>query len=164
MSNLKVVEIGGWAVSNIPEDILRTYSLGSCVALILHHPKTNTMGLVHIALPDPLCHHGERRGEGYYASSAVPFLLNEVCAAAGLSAADNSGIVAKLVGGAAVIKLKNPFHLGKRLVMEIEKILQRLQVPVVKQNTGGTVPRTVTLYIESGQVLVKSPGLRERLL
>lgn len=164
MGNLKVVEIGGWAVSNNPEDILRTYSLGSCVALILHHPRTNTMGLAHIALPDPLCHAGKKHGEGYYATSAVPLLLNEVSAAAGLYSADNSGIVAKLVGGAAVIKIKNPFHLGKRLVIEIEKTLQRRRTPVVKQDTGGTVPRTVTLYIESGHVSVKSPGRQERPL
>ena len=164
MSNLKVVEIGGWVVSNSPEDILRTYALGSCVALILHHPKTKTMGLVHIALPDPLCHYGERRGEGYYASSAVPLLLKEVRTAAGLCSKDDSGIVAKLVGGAAVIKIKNPFHLGKRLVIEIENTLQRLHIPVVKQNTGSTVPRTVSVYVGSGDVLVKSPGRQERPL
>lgn len=163
MSNLKVVEIGGWAVSNNPEDILRTYSLGSCVALILRHPWTNTMGLVHIALPDPLCHHGERRGEGYYASSAVPLLLNEVCAAAGLYSVENSGVVAKLAGGAAVIKIENPFHLGKRLVIEIEASLQRLRIPIVKQDTGGTLPRTVTVYIKNGHVVVKS-GTKERPL
>lgn len=164
MSTLKVVEIGGWAVSNSPEDILRTYALGSCVALILHHPKTKNMGLVHIALPDPLCHDGEMRGQGYYASLAVPLLLNEVLTAAGCYSTDNSGIVAKLAGGAAVIKIKNPFHLGKRLVTEIEKTLQRLHIPVVRQDTGGTAPRTVSLYVGSGDVLVKSPGRQERPL
>lgn len=164
MSNLKVVEIGGWAVSNSPEDILRTYALGSCIALILHHPRTKTMGLVHIALPDPLCHHGEKRGEGYYASSAVPLLLNKVRTAAGRYSGDDSGIVAKLVGGAAVITIKNPFYLGERLLREIQQALLRFHIPVVKQDTGGTVPRTVSLYIESGAVLVKSPGTQERPL
>ena len=120
MGNLKVVGIGGWAVSNSPENILRTYALGSCIALILHHPRTKTMGLVHIALPDSLCHYGERRGEGYYASSAVPLLLKEICTVAGLYSAGGSGIVAKLVGGAAVIKIKNPFHIGERIIMEIQ--------------------------------------------
>jgi len=164
MSTLKVVEIGGWAVSNSPEDILRTYALGSCIALILHHPMTKTMGLVHIALPDRLCDYGKHRGKGYYASSAVPLLLNEVRTAAGLCSADNSGIVAKLVGGAAVIKIKDPFHLGERLRLEIQQGLQLHRIPVVKQDTGGTVARTVSLYIESGSVLVKSPGTQERLL
>jgi len=158
MSNLKVVGIGGWAVSNSPEDILRTYALGSCIALILHHPKTNTMGLVHIALPDPLCHAGEKHRDGYYATSAVPLLLKEVRAAAGRYAANNSGIVAKLVGGAAVIKIKDPFHLGKRILSEIENSLHHFNIPIVKQNTGGTVARTVSLYIGSGAVLVNSPG------
>lgn len=161
MSNLKVVEIGGWAVSNSPEDILRTYALGSCIALILLHPLTKTMGLVHIALPDPLCHAGKKRGEGYYATSAVPLLLNEVLTKAGLRSASGSGIVAKLVGGAAVIKIKNPFHIGERLLCEIQQALHRYQIPVVKQATGGTVPRTVSLYIESGDVSVTSPGTQE---
>lgn len=164
MGTLKVVEIGGWAVSNNPEDILRTYALGSCIALILHHPKTKTMGLVHIALPDSLCHAGTKRGGGYYASSAVPLLLHEFCAAAGLSSVNDSGIVAKLVGGAAVIKIKNPFHLGERLRGEIRQILLRFHIPILKQDTGGTVARTVSLHIESGNVLVRSPGTQERLL
>lgn len=164
MSTLKVVEIGGWDVSNNPEDILRTYALGSCIALILHHPMTKTMGLVHIALPDSLCHAGTKRGEGYYARSAVPLLLRELCTAAGLSSGNDSGIVAKLVGGAAVIKINNPFHLGERLCGEIQQILLRFRVPIVKQDTGGTVARTVSLYIESGSVLVKSPGTQERPL
>lgn len=159
-----MVEIGGWAVSNSPEDILRTYALGSCIALILHHPRTKTMGLVHIALPDQLCHSGEKRGEGYYASSAIPLLLNKILAAAGLYSADNSGIVAKLAGGAAVIKISNPFHLGERLRTEIEKTLHRFGIPVVKQDTGGGVPRTVSLHVGSGAVLVSSPGTREKPL
>lgn len=164
MSTLKVVEIGGWAVSNNPEEILRTYALGSCIALIFHHPGTKTMGLVHIALPSPLCHEGKNRGEGYYASSAVPLLLNEVRAAAGLYSAEGSGIVAKLAGGAAFIKTKNPFHLGERILGEIEQTLHRLRIPVVKQDTGGTVSRTVSLYIGRGDVTVKYPGTQEKTL
>lgn len=164
MSTLNVVGIGDWAVSNNPEEILRTYALGSCIALILHHPGTKTMGLVHIALPSPLCHEGQNRGEGYYASSAVPLLLNEVRAVAGLYSAAGSGIVAKLAGGAAIIKTKNPFHLGERILREIEQTLHRLHVPVVKQDTGGTVSRTVSLYIGNGDVTVKSPGTPERPL
>lgn len=164
MSNLKVVGIGGWAVSNSPEDILRTYSLGSCVALILHHPKTKTMGLAHVVLPDPFCHDGKKHGEGYYATTAVPFLLKEVRAATGRYSADSSRIMAKLVGGAAIIKIKNPFHIGERILITIQQALHRFHIPVVKQDTGGDVPRTVSLYIESGDVLVKSPGTQERPL
>lgn len=164
MSTLKVVGIGEWAVSKEPEDILRTYALGSCIALILHHPMTKTMGLVHIALPNPLCHEGKTRGEGYYASSAVPLLLNEVRAVAGLYSAEGSGIVAKLVGGAAVIKTSNTFHLGERLRTEIQQILLRFHIPMVKQDTGGTVSRTVSLYVGSGNVTVKSPGTQEKPL
>ncbi|MBU1404473.1 MAG: chemotaxis protein CheD [Proteobacteria bacterium] len=164
MSTLKVVEIGGWAVSNNPEDILRTYALGSCIALILHHPMTKTMGLVHIALPSPLGHEGKNRGEGYYAGSAVPLLLNEVRAVASLYSAEGSGVVAKLAGGASFIKTKNPFHIGERILSEIEQTLHRLRIPVVKQDTGGSVSRTVSLYVGRGDVTVKSPGTREILL
>jgi len=164
MSTLKVVEIGGWTVSNSPEDILRTYALGSCIALILHHPKTKTMGLAHIALPDPLCHSGKKHGPGYYASSAAPLLLNEIRAVAGSYSATDSGIVAKLVGGAAVIKVRDPFHLGERIRSELENTLYRLHIPVVKQDTGGTVARTVSLYVDSGVVAVKSPGTQEKPL
>lgn len=164
MTNLKVVGIGGWAVSNNSDDILRTYALGSCVAVILHHPMTKTMGLVHVVLPDPLCHAGKKHGDGYYASTAVPLLLKEVHAAAGCYSADGSGIIAKLVGGAAVIRIKNPFHIGERILQATHQALHRLHIPVAQKDTGGNVSRTVSLHVESGTVWINSPGTQEKLL
>ncbi|MBU2537990.1 MAG: chemotaxis protein CheD [Proteobacteria bacterium] len=164
MTNLKVVGIGGWAVSNNSEDILRTYALGSCVALILHHPLTKTMGLVHIVLPDPLCHAGKNHGDGYYAATAVPLLLKEVRAAAGRYFAHGPGIIAKLAGGAAVIKIKNPFHIGERILQATHQALHSLHIPVAQKDTGGSVSRTVSLHVESGTVWIKSPGTQEKLL
>lgn len=164
MVNLKIVGIGGWAVSNNNDDILRTYALGSCVALILHHPMTKTMGLVHIVLPDPLCHTGKKHGDGYYAATAVPLLHKEIHAAAGCYSAHGSGIVAKLAGGAAVIKIKNSFHIGERILQATHQALHRLHIPVAQEDTGGSVSRTVSLCIESGDILVKSPGTQEKRL
>ena len=165
MGNLKVVGIGEWLVSNNQEDIIRTYALGSCVALVVQHPATRTCGLVHIALPDSFqLANGTARKEGYYADIAVPAFLEDIRRKSGLYSATNSGMIAKLAGGAQMMRIKNNYPIGERIVQKILTILQLYQVPVTAMDVGGELSRTVTIAVGSGEMFVSSPGKKERLL
>ena len=46
------VGIGEWIVSNDPADTLKTYALGSCVAVLIYDASQMIAGMIHIALPD----------------------------------------------------------------------------------------------------------------
>ncbi|GAB1483918.1 hypothetical protein MASR2M78_27350 [Treponema sp.] len=46
------VGIGEWAVSKSIDDVIKTYALGSCVAVIIYDAKAKVGGLIHVALPD----------------------------------------------------------------------------------------------------------------
>ena len=46
------VGIGEWAVSNDVADTLKTYALGSCVAVMIYDSRLLIAGMIHIALPD----------------------------------------------------------------------------------------------------------------
>ena len=165
MRNLKVVGIGEWLVSNNPEDIIRTYALGSCVALIVQHPATRTCGLVHIALPDSFMFaKGTTRKPGYCADTAVPALLEDIRKMTWLYSAINSGMIAKLVGGAQVMRMKNDYHIGERIVQKVLPLLQGYQIPVVSMDVGGNVSRTVSVAVGRGEVFVAVPGEKEQLL
>lgn len=165
MGTIKVVGIGEWLVSNNQEDIIRTYALGSCVALVVQHPATQTSGLVHIALPETFPHPSEtRRKEGYYADTAVPTLLEDIRRRAGLYSTINGGMIAKLAGGAEMMRVKNDYHIGERIVKKVLTLLQRYQVPVAAMDVGGALSRTVSVAVGSGKMLVTSPGKKELLL
>ncbi|HSR35834.1 MAG TPA: chemotaxis protein CheD [Desulfurivibrionaceae bacterium] len=163
MNTLRVVGIGEWQVSREPGDLLRTYALGSCVALVLQHPSTLTTGLVHILLPDSVNQAGGRqKSPGYYADTAVPLLLRMVREVAGIFFPGNTGVMAKLVGGATVWSKDSQFQVGKRNIEAVERLLRQQQIPLVAQDTGGTPSRTVTVDVATGAVVVKwAPGSKE---
>ena len=45
----KVVIVGEEAHSGQPDAILKTFALGSCVAIVLLDPATRVIGMVHVA-------------------------------------------------------------------------------------------------------------------
>ncbi|MEW6593579.1 MAG: chemotaxis protein CheD [Thermodesulfobacteriota bacterium] len=163
MSTLRVIGIGEWQVSREPGDLLRTYALGSCVALVLQHPLTMTAGLVHILLPDSVNQPNSRqKSPGYYADTAVPLLIRMVLGTAGVYAPAGSGLIAKLAGGATVWRKDSQFHVGERNVAAVTRLLRQHQIPLVAGDTGGSPSRTVTVEVGSGAVTVKwTPGNRE---
>lgn len=164
-STLKIAGIGEWMLSNNPAETLKTYALGSCVALILHHPASGTCGMIHVALPDSLIHpDGDERGPGYYADTGVPILVEEFCRAAHLSSTAGAGIVASLAGGASVLKMKKDYNIGGRIVYAMERFMEHYGIPIVARDVGGELSRTVSVLVENGTVVVASPGKRERVL
>ena len=114
-----VIGVGGLYASNKPGDIIKTYALGSCVAMILTDLKTSAMGMVHIAHPNSEVNPQKSKiTPGYFADSAVPALMRLM---AGLGCQmDGRGIVVKLVGGANVLGDKDAFEIGKRNILTIK--------------------------------------------
>ena len=47
-----VLGIGGIGATNTKGSSLKTYALGSCIAVVILDPQTRTVGMVHVALPD----------------------------------------------------------------------------------------------------------------
>ena len=46
------VGIGEYKVTSNKEHVLKTYALGSCVAIIIYEKIKKIAGLLHVALPD----------------------------------------------------------------------------------------------------------------
>lgn len=134
--------IGEYGATRTPGDQLITYALGSCVALLLLDPTTGAVGMAHIALPKP-GGSGRKPAPGYYATDAVPALLAQMTAL-GVNVRSRT-LIAKLVGGAAVINGMTRFDIGKRNVLAIRKLLWRQGLVPKAEDVGGDLSRTVRM-------------------
>ena len=149
-----IAGIGECIVSNDPESELKTYALGSCVAVIFLDPKTRTAGLVHIALPDSSANK-ERALEqpGYFVDTGIPHLIKEMEKAGSTL---HPGYMVKLIGGAHVIKDDDQFLIGERNVNAAKKLLWQLNLPLTSSDVGDRTIRTVTVSLKTGKLIISS--------
>lgn len=152
-----ILGVGDYGASNRMSDDIKTFALGSCISVILLDPKTRTIGMAHIALPDSSINQAKATEKpGYFADTAIPALLKEMtkygCHKKG------KGMVVKLCGGANVMDTNDTFQIGKRNALAIKKILWAHGMGAVSEDLGGNFSRTVSISIESGEVTLSSPG------
>ncbi len=155
-----VVPMAEMAVSRDPQDMLVTYSLGSCIALALFHPQSGVAGLIHCRLPvSKLDPEQARRKPEMYVDTGVPLLLRAVYDLG----AGRKGLVAKVVGAACLVDHKRLFDIGKRNYSVLRKMLWKNDILIAAEAVGGAVSRTVMLKVATGQVTIKSGGLASAL-
>ena len=152
-----VLGIGDLGVAGTPGTTIKTYALGSCVAIILLDPKTRCVGMAHIALRDSTINPEMRRKRiGYFADSAIPALLEAMVKAGTHPAA--RGVMVKLVGGASIMDNNQTFNIGKRNLLAIKKILWTRGMGALAEDTGGNFSRTVAVPVDTGEVIISCPG------
>ena len=73
------VGVGELKISNNSKDLLKTFALGSCVAVIIYDIKKKIAGLIHIALPDSSC-NGNKAKElpTYFADTGLQIFLDKM--------------------------------------------------------------------------------------
>ena len=151
-----VLGVGDYGASNSPGDDVKTFALGSCVSVIFLDPKTRTVGMAHIALPDSSINKAKATEKpGYFADTAIPALLMQMtkfgCDKRG------KGMV-KLCGGANVMDTNDTFQIGKRNALAIKKILWSYGMGAVAEDLGKNYSRTVVISVSAGQITLSSPG------
>ena len=156
----QTVGISEMAVSQDPQDILVTYSLGSCVGLSLYDPIAGVGGLIHCMLPlsriDP---EKATVKPCMFTDTGVPKLIQAMLDLGG----SRKRLVAKVAGGGAPLKDNGVFKIGERNYTVLRKILWKNEILIAADDVGGTVARTMYLYMESGTTTVKSGGQEREL-
>ncbi len=152
-----ILGVGDLGASNTPGADVKTYALGSCVAVILLDPKTHCVGMVHVALPNSSINPARAKDRpGYFADTGIPRILEEMaklgCHPKG------KGMFVKLAGGAAIMDHNDTFNIGKRNVLAIKKILWSYGMGPRSEDVGGTFSRTVSISVNTGEVTLSSPG------
>ncbi len=154
---LRMLGIGDLGAVGAPGDVVKTLALGSCVAVVILDPKTKTVGMVHVALPDSTLNPQKRvEKPGDFADSAIPALVEEM--RRGGASGKLPDMYVKLIGGANVMDANNTFDIGKRNVLAIKKILWKFGTGPVAEEVGGHISRTVAVDVDTGTTMISSPG------
>jgi len=150
-----IIGVSDMKVSNNPRDTLITYSLGSCVGVIIYDPTVKVGGLLHFMLPESELDKDKAQKNPYmFADTGIPSLFKQSYK---LGAVKQRMRVV-VVGGAQVLDQKGFFNIGKRNYMAVRKIFWKNKVMVDYEDIGGSVNRTVKLDIGSGDVWLKVSG------
>ena len=151
------IGIGEWGISGNPDDHLKTFGLGSCVAVIALEPTIRTASLMHVALPSSDI-NPEKSIEkpAYFADTAVPMLIKKMAELGGHPG--GTGLIVKLVGGAQVADPNQRFNIGKRNILALRKLFWKLRIPIYAEDTGGETSRTVDICVKNGKTTIISPG------
>lgn len=149
----------GMADLNITEspNVLITLGLGSCVGVVLYDPIKKVAGMVHAMLP----YAGEMRDNSNIAKFADSGTI-EIYNRLKYMGALQSRIVAKIAGGAQMFAFNQSndiLKIGYRNVVSAKETLGKLGVPILAEDTGGSIGRTIEFYTETGGLIIKTVGL-----
>jgi len=151
-----VVGVADMAASNDPSAELVTYSLGSCLGIMIYDPACRIGGLLHIMLPDSTIDTAKAAATPLmFVDSGVPRLFNAVCNLG----AERRRIIIKVAGGAQFLDAAGIFNIGERNREALERLLARNGYAIHARDVGGVCSRTVRLDLGTGKVSVRCPGL-----
>jgi len=154
----QIVGVADMKVSNNPEESIITYSLGSCIGLVIYDSVARVGGMLHYMLPESSIDKNKAVARPYmFADSGIPRLFKS---AYQLGAAKQR-IKIYAAGGAEILDQKGFFNIGKRNYMALKKIFFKNKVMINKQDVGGNVNRTVRIEIATGDIYVKTSGSKE---
>lgn len=155
-----IVGIADMKVSDCRDDVLVTYSLGSCVGLSLFDPEAGVGGLIHCMLPlskiDPA------------KAESNPQMFTDTGVAAILQAVFNLGaerrrLIARVAGGSSLMDENGLFRIGERNYIVLRKMLWKNNILIASEDVGGSVARTITLQMSTGRTMIKSGGCEREL-
>jgi chemotaxis protein CheD len=139
-------------VTDDPDATLVTYSLGSCLGVMIYDPVVHVGGLIHIMLPEA---NTEKNSKNFnplkYVDSGIPLLFKE----AYKYGAQKKRMKVSVAGGAQILDDSGFFNIGKRNMATLRKLFWKNGVMIEKEHVEGTVSRTVRLHMKDGTVTIK---------
>ncbi|MCM2284088.1 MAG: chemotaxis protein CheD [Desulfobacula sp.] len=154
----QIVGVADMKVSNNPAESVITYSLGSCIGLVVYDPAVRVGGMLHYMLPESSIDREKAAARPFmFADTGIPILFKT----AYQLGAVKSRIRIYVAGGAEILDQKGFFNIGKRNYMALKKMFFKNNVIIHKQDVGGNINRTVRLEIGTGDIYIKTSGAQE---
>lgn len=156
----RIVGISEYIVSRDPDDILITYSLGSCIGLMLHDPVAGVGGMLHAMMPSAKTNPDKAIEQpATYTDTGCSVLIQKMFD----MGATRTNLVARVAGAAARIENDSVFRIGERNYAVLRKVLWKNGILIAGEDVGGTISRTVVLEVGSGRTTVKSDNVVHEL-
>ena len=154
-----IVGVADMKISNREDDTIITYSLGSCIGVVIYDPVARAGGILHYMLPDSSIDMEKAKMKPFmFADTGIPMLFKQ----AYTLGAKKPRIKVFIAGGAEILDQKGFFNIGRRNYTAMKKMLFRNNVLIDKEAVGGNVNRTVRLEIATGHIYVKTSGKGEK--
>jgi len=151
-----VVGMAEWAVSASADDVLVSYSLGSCIGLALYDPEVGAGGLLHAMLPVSNIDNVKAKAKpAMFVDTGIATLLKAMFELG----ASRRSLIATVVGGACQMDGGRLFRIGERNYTVVRRMLWKNEILIAAEDVGGTQSRTIQLDLASGITLVKRDGL-----
>ena len=147
------VAIARHAVERAPGRLV-SVGLGSCVVIAIHDAKAQVGAMAHVLLPEA-AENSVAEHPARYASTAVPLLVKTL-----RMHGAGGPYTARLVGGAALFAevLTSPQgRVGARNVLAARAALAAAEIPIVAEDVGGTMGRSVAFDVETGSIAIRMP-------
>lgn len=152
--SLLVVNISDMKLSADAEDVIVTYSLGSCLGVTAYDPKTHIGGMVHCLLPTASSARDRARENPFmFVNTGVAMMVRQLID----KGAEKQRLIFKAAGGANM-RSDTLFNTGARNFEALQKLLDRNGVTLSATDVGGTTPRTIFLHLDTGKMIIRSLG------
>jgi chemotaxis protein CheD len=154
----RIIGVADMAVSNDVQEDLITYSLGSCIGVVIYDPTVKVGGMLHYMLPESsMDAEKAKKTPAMFADTGIPLLFKQSYQLG----ASKRNMMVKVVGGGQIMDENGVFNIGKRNYLALRKLFWKNNVMVAAEHVGGNVNRTVRLEIGTGRVFLKVSGLGE---
>ncbi|WP_459923120.1 HDOD domain-containing protein [Desulfatiferula olefinivorans] len=117
----------------------------SCVVLVLIDTVHHVTGMLHVVLPGRRKVLRDDDRNAFFADSGAPLLVNEMKKAG----SDPHCLSAVLVGGGSMFQLQEGVDIGRENVAALKAYLTAQGIPVIREETGGTDGRRVSVQCVS---------------
>ena len=132
---------------------LKSYGLGSCLAVALYDDEAEVGGLAHVMLPSGDEAGSEPTNPGKFADTAIRAMLRQMVE----SGASYTDVEAKLAGGGDMFEFESfGDGVGQRNVVAAQEELDKLGVPIVAEEVGGQEGRTVEFDTGTGVLSIRT--------
>jgi chemotaxis protein CheD len=149
-----VVNISDMKVTNRARDVLVTHALGSCLGLAAYDPVAGVAGLIHCLLPLARDVKAPIKNPFMYVNTGVPQMIRAMYG----RGATRDNLVLKAAGCGRMMHISNQFDTGASNVAALKKLLQVNEMRLSAEDVGGTIPRTMRLFADTGRIVISSCG------
>ena len=159
--NVMAVGIADMKVTADPLKTLVTYSLGSCVGVVIYDPVAVVGGMLHSMLPDAV---GDPAGPSFnpyeFIDTGVPLLFKE----AYRYGARKYRIEVSVVGCAQIMDDSGYFNIGKRNLAALRRLFWKNGILISREHVEGAASRMVRLEMKTGRVMLRCGWNEEFIL
>ncbi|MDR2727926.1 MAG: chemotaxis protein CheD [Chitinispirillales bacterium] len=155
------VGISDMALSTKADDLIITYSLGSCLGVTVFDPEACVGGMVHCQLPNCSTEDKSKAvsNPAMFVDTGVSLLFQKFFEAGG----SRSRMIVKAAGCAAILDQNGFFRIGERNFTLFRKLLWKNNILLKGSETGGDISRTLVLEMSTGRTLIRSKGAEREI-